>query len=51
MKFGLQELVRLATWASQNAYDLRVTPIRRYKKSGLEGEIVQTEQSKHEDWM
>jgi hypothetical protein len=51
MKLGLQELKRLAAWALENAFDLHITPIRRYYRIDQETEVVQAKQTKFEDWM
>ncbi|MGD2148356.1 MAG: lysophospholipid acyltransferase family protein [Anaerolineae bacterium] len=50
MRVGLEELLKLASWASDARLQLKLTPIRRY--TSLSGkEIVQVKQEPFESWM
>jgi hypothetical protein len=50
MHLGLEELLKLASWASDSRLQLRLTPVRRYTSpSGKE--IVQAKQEAFESWM
>jgi 1-acyl-sn-glycerol-3-phosphate acyltransferase len=51
MKYGLEEMNRLAQWAVENDYSLGITPIRRFTRPGQAGEIVQTKQGEFKNWM
>jgi 1-acyl-sn-glycerol-3-phosphate acyltransferase len=51
MKLGLEELLRLSQWASNNKYFLFVTPIRKYYSIKENREIIQTKPEKFKNWM
>jgi 1-acyl-sn-glycerol-3-phosphate acyltransferase len=50
MRLGLEEMSRLAKWADERGYALKVTPIRRYITPDHR-EIVQIKQGKQKEWM
>jgi len=50
MRLALEELLKLASWASDSRLQLRLTPVRRHTSpSGKE--IVQIKQEAFESWM
>jgi 1-acyl-sn-glycerol-3-phosphate acyltransferase len=51
MQQGLEALHKLATWADEQEYSLKVRPIRRYYCLGAERHITQVEQDVMESWM
>jgi len=50
MQAGLEELRALAAWAAQARYALHVTPIRRYRVPGQEGEVVESDPGQTYAW-
>jgi hypothetical protein len=50
MRSGLDELLALASWASDSGLGLRLTPVRRFTSPDGE-EVVQVKQRKFEGWM
>jgi hypothetical protein len=51
MHLGLEEVRRLANWAAEKRYQLRLTPVRRFRLEGSQDERVQTHQGEFREWM
>ena len=51
MQLGLSELHTLTEWVINQGFELRLKPIRRYYLANCGEEVVQTKQTKFEDWM
>jgi hypothetical protein len=51
MQAGLNELLRILEWCSENDYEISITPIHRYYSQTKQKEITKTVQQHKQPWM